>query len=1166
MTVLRKSVGVVGRADLLRALAAGDDVMIARVANQLGLESIALSVDDTADLEIDLPLGQPLTKTQTAETGGQPDTQKEYPTAAFWLLKEREVYEQQDDDSAKPQTISAAPITWEGRPQQKPTFYPLIEQRDFIPQITPYLQHGKMSLKPDIPCLVNKVSKAEPFIGIPREYSKSLNTTVQVIDDRHAHLVTYWQDHDRLRCYLRALVQGAVQEAVLMDGQFQPRVLNADPKPRWFVPQPGATVFILSDLGALSDKPEQQIKTWLVLGQAIQRVGARAIVLLPCDPVVCDQRLGAYFTLQLFDVSASNRQVTVISDYQRAIENLLTVLSPVIRLEPGLLRQMRLSMRQHGRAWQIDAVVEARLWQHPAIQDGHSVAASWQRDARQDYLKKFTVLSEAERITALEVIRQWRQPLSQRIWFEEIASLDEVSKGLITDDVQVAEAYFRQLAQQVQSDAFLASETDTCEWLQRVVWRMPDVVLQDDVVGEVLQRIKFKVSPELSGVDPRKLSSADFNEKALVLYQQGESLMLDWPGAADGDLLTRSPLGEIRARQGFVRVEVGGERYGEVRIGESLSLPDMDEVDAFSVVSDLETLYFERLEQPEWSSRIWQDQDGVFVETRSEGGDTYKWEWYPGERSEQELKSKRGSWYLPKVEVVDTVTPINKVFISYARDGGKGEKLAGETHEYLQGMGFEVFHDATGLKPGDVWHKKLEAELISSDAMVLVISEKARGSEWLYNEFLLAQNVGIPVIPVLAENIRLSSWLKHLKSLDFTEILDWDLLVKCLSKQNFAKIMPSPEWSRVVGHDQYGFYSDLTINDVIQRFRWVEPGSFMMGSPKSEEGRWDNEDLHHVTLIQGFWLADTAVTQEAWKVVMNETPSYFKGDLNLPVEQVNWNDCQGFIQKINDDTPGLGLRFPTERQWEYACRAGTNTPFYFGEKNDLSLKKVNYSGRWKEHDFNGETKPVKSSPPNDWGFYEIHGNTYEWCEDLWYENLGFEPVVEPMKQVPGQKKSWFERVVRGGAWISRGRRCRSASRRGVVPHTYDYDIGFRLCMDMRPIKVAQDMDWTSIADDSDSHTRTFWEEQAYQAVESLLDSAEVNKEDKTVFFYEKKVFSELVSNYDELVIFLASVAENECAANAPRDGREFVFDWDGSGIAESAIFDHPTQLHQFFDE
>ncbi|HMU65115.1 MAG TPA: formylglycine-generating enzyme family protein, partial [Nitrosomonas sp.] len=249
-----------------------------------------------------------------------------------------------------------------------------------------------------------------------------------------------------------------------------------------------------------------------------------------------------------------------------------------------------------------------------------------------------------------------------------------------------------------------------------------------------------------------------------------------------------------------------------------------------------------------------------------------------------------------------------------------------------------------------------------------------------------------------------------------------------------------PDWAIAAGRDPYGLYADIEIYWATQRFRWIEPTSFMMGSPEDEAGRFDDERLHRVILTQGYWLADTACTQALWHAVMRKNPSRFRGE-QLPVENVSWEDVQHFLKKLNELNPELKLRLPTEAEWENACRAGTTSAFNFG--GDITLDKVNYRGTWDDLHSWGEgalqqTATVRSYPPNAWGLYEMHGNVWEWCQDS-YGKYPSEPVIDPQGSEAGAS-----RVLRGGAWLYYARRVRSATRDGSGPGLRDGYIGFRL--------------------------------------------------------------------------------------------------------------------------
>ncbi len=212
-----------------------------------------------------------------------------------------------------------------------------------------------------------------------------------------------------------------------------------------------------------------------------------------------------------------------------------------------------------------------------------------------------------------------------------------------------------------------------------------------------------------------------------------------------------------------------------------------------------------------------------------------------------------------------------------------------------------------------------------------------------------------------------------------------------------------------------------------------------MGSPASEAERSNDEIQHRVILTEGFWLADTACTQALWQAVMGDNPSGFKGE-ERPVETVSWQDVQYFIKRLNTLAPDGGFRLPTEAEWEYACRAGTTTPFWFGDQ--ISPEQVNYDGNYPysggpKGKYRKETVDVKALPCNGWGLYQMHGNVWEWCQDR-YGAYPSATVVDPVGPAAGAA-----RVIRGGSWLVSARRVRAASRYGRDPGDRHAILGFR---------------------------------------------------------------------------------------------------------------------------
>ncbi len=275
-----------------------------------------------------------------------------------------------------------------------------------------------------------------------------------------------------------------------------------------------------------------------------------------------------------------------------------------------------------------------------------------------------------------------------------------------------------------------------------------------------------------------------------------------------------------------------------------------------------------------------------------------------------------------------------------------------------------------------------------------------------------------------------------------------------------------PAWASGLGRDPFGLYADFTIGSVTQRMRWIPPGQFMMGSPRNEPGRYDDEGpMHRVTIAKGFWLFDTPCTQALWEAVLGDNPSRFRSPTR-PVEQVGFDDARRFIEALNSRVTDLSLTLPSEAQWEYACRAGTETATYAGPIEILDMNNApildaiawyggnsgvgfeldegadssGWSGKQYDHTKAG-THPVKGRLPNGWGLYDMLGNVWEWCADEWHDTY---------RRAPRDGSAWIgrrggaaDRVVRGGSWVDYAGFVRAAYRRRCVPALRFDDLGFR---------------------------------------------------------------------------------------------------------------------------
>lgn len=224
------------------------------------------------------------------------------------------------------------------------------------------------------------------------------------------------------------------------------------------------------------------------------------------------------------------------------------------------------------------------------------------------------------------------------------------------------------------------------------------------------------------------------------------------------------------------------------------------------------------------------------------------------------------------------------------------------------------------------------------------------------------------------------------------------------------------------------------------RFVWIPAGEFMMGSPVSESERERDEHQHRVTLAKGYWLGKYEVTQGEWQEVMGTNPSRFSNcGRNCPVERVSWNEVQEFIRRLNQQDSANRYRLPTEAEWEYAARAGSQTAYSFGnDPGDLE----NYG--WHDDNSGDRTHPVGQKSPNGWGLYDMHGNVWEWTADWHGKNYPGGSVTDPA----GPSSGSF-RVIRGGGWYDYARHCRSAFSSCLGPDRRGGDFGFRLLRNPR---------------------------------------------------------------------------------------------------------------------
>ncbi len=247
-----------------------------------------------------------------------------------------------------------------------------------------------------------------------------------------------------------------------------------------------------------------------------------------------------------------------------------------------------------------------------------------------------------------------------------------------------------------------------------------------------------------------------------------------------------------------------------------------------------------------------------------------------------------------------------------------------------------------------------------------------------------------------------------------------------------------PSWASDWGRDGFGSWASFQVEGIFQRMRWISAGEFKMGSPDTEDGRWDNEGpQHQVEISRGFWMFDTPCTQALWQAVMGSSSKTKRFVPPMrPVTEISWDDAQEFLKKLNSRLPGMNLRLPTEAEWEYSCRADSGSAPRYGELDAIA---------WYSENSGDEIHDVKLKAPNNWGLYDMIGNVYEWCHDS-QRKYSKQSQIDPGPEVSGAAV----RVVRGGCWVFSSLYARAAYRNAFRSSDRYVNLGFRCLSSVEP--------------------------------------------------------------------------------------------------------------------
>jgi formylglycine-generating enzyme required for sulfatase activity len=446
--------------------------------------------------------------------------------------------------------------------------------------------------------------------------------------------------------------------------------------------------------------------------------------------------------------------------------------------------------------------------------------------------------------------------------------------------------------------------------------------------------------------------------------------------------------------------------------------------------------------------------------------------------------------------------PAIEIFFSYAR---KDELLRDEFAKHLKPLRNEGiikdWHDRE-IPPGAEWQNEIDRHLESAQIILLLISADFLASDYCYSVELKRalerhDNQEATVIPVI---LRSCDWkrtkfgklaalptdgkaIKSWSDLDeaFTDVVTGlrsmiDKLTPIPSKTNTLfphipknitiPIQPVRELYEIA-LKSFSFET-VKLNDrgqIIERLpvtanRFMEnldngeqltmveipAGKFLMGSSSSEQESRDVEKPQHWVQIPRFYLGQSLITQTQWRALMGYNPSYFTVDDKLPVEQVSWLDAIEFCQRLSQKT-GRIYRLPCEAEWEYACRADSETPFAFGKT--ITPEVVNYDGNYPygkapQGKYIENTTQSGKFLANGFGLYDMHGNLWEWCVDEWIDNYDNAPADGSARGNINSLDNDKNRVIRGGSWFNDARNCRSAIRDYSSAADCDWGVGFRV--------------------------------------------------------------------------------------------------------------------------
>ena len=1034
------------------------------------------------------------------------------------------------------------------------------------------LGRKRASRQVDVGRLVSLLVSGKPVRRIPRKKRLGWNRNAHLLLDRRISMQPYWDDYDDLIKRLKRL-RGAGGLKILT---IEANIASADPSPSGFrtqsytsakrsrppyrLPELGTSVLVLGDLHLLTPDPEY-VNAWRSLGIAFGKKGITPWILSPCPRSRWTTELAGIWRMAYWDrgqrlpkaalgQSALPIPLDELQEQKQAqVKKLRNLVSPAVRVERGLLRDIRLLCSNA----ELDAASEYDLWESDWSY-GKILGLSLHPEPLKKGREQLKNLPREQLYDVVRLIRKYHGPCDQVIGPAETLGLQGFLKKeqwdcllkdkiIPPDAVTWAEKFFKILVMTLADERHTQNENwlkGLASWGDRDLHRLDDKSLTNLAFQSMwaLARSIFKdgdcreAVPNFVNKDTidwvSSLSSQDRLFIAGIITNGGMRI-----ARRHVEKKIRFPLYNFATRTDslWACFSNGQGQFMEARqldlaSGESLYWDDETLPNQISLNSDRECFHLKSIHRPDWARRMGYDRYGVYADLEVKRV-RFRLRWispgrfWMGEEGERhevtltmgfwlgETQTTQALWKAvmdqnPSYFQSDDQRPVENVSWVDCNNflGRLGELIPGlyfalpteAQWEYACRAGTETrfnngsdedaslntlgwYYDNSEIKDKRQTHPvgKKQANNWGLYDMHGNVDEWGLDGKRTYDREAVSDPVG-PTDKKSGRVVRGGSWgnsARYCRSAyRFAFVPDFrheDLGFRLAAGQKqeqlsgavglwaegadaprpWDKVSDSrptsaairPIWAKEVDDDEFGILAVFTISGVRFAFRKIEPGTFEMGSPDDEKGRWDDEGPRHkVTVSKAFWMALTPTTQAQWQAVMNKNPCRFKGK-DRPVEEVSWHDCVSYCDKLNKLIPKLKATLPTEAQWEYACRAGTNTAFNDGSDcteltgKDLALDPLG----WYGGNSGSQSHPVGEKKANSWGVYDMHGNVKEWCLDG-MRNYDRKAVSDPV----GPTRKNARRVVRGGSWHDFAGHCRSAIRDAFEPGIRNVDLGFRL--------------------------------------------------------------------------------------------------------------------------